>query len=90
MRNATAADFDVLLKTLPTSDLKQLLYQMLDFVKNKSVYCNDFGAGMDQFTIACRNIVNAPEPGRLGRLIQILFEEANLYGLLNDPNPDPE
>jgi len=86
MRNATAANFDVLLKTLPTADLKLLLYQMLDFVKNKSVYCNDFGAGMDQFNVACRNIVNAPDSGRLGKLIRILFEEANLSALLNVPD----
>ncbi len=90
MRSATAADFDVLLKTLSTSDLKLLLFQMLDFVKNKSVYYNDFGAGMDQFTIACRNVVNSPEPSRLGRLIRRLFEVANLSGLLYEPNPDPK
>ena len=86
MRNATAADFDVLLRTLSTSDLKLLLYQMLDFLKNKSVYCNDFGAGIDQFTIACRNIVNSPEPCRLGRLIRILFEGDNLSAHLNKPD----
>ncbi len=82
MRNVTSADFDTLLKNLPTSDLKHLLYQMLDFLQNKSVYCNDFGVGMDQFTVACRDIVNDPASGRLGRLIRSLFEEANLSALL--------
>jgi hypothetical protein len=60
---------------------------MMDFLTKKSVYGNEFGDGADKFAEACRNIVNAQDAVRLGKLIKVLFEDAKVSSLL-DPQPN--
>lgn len=82
MLNSTASDYEQLIRTLPTQDLQVLLLQMLEFLSQKSGSNDAFDAGADQFAIACRNIVNAPNAGHLGKLIRSLFETEKFSELL--------
>ena len=62
---------------------------MMDFLTKKSVCGDDFGVGADRFAEACRNIINSKDAGRLGKLIQALFEDANIAELLVPPMAEP-
>jgi hypothetical protein len=85
MSNSTASDYEKLIRTLQTSDLQVLLLQMLEFLTHKSGSHDAFDAGADQFAMACRSIVHAPDAGRLGKLIQSLFDGAKLSEHLIQP-----
>lgn len=89
MAAATAEDFVLLIRTLEITELKILFHQMMDFLTQKSVYGDDFGAAANRFAEACRNIVNAQDSGRLGRLIKALFEDAKVAELLAPPMAEP-
>lgn len=89
MAAATAEDFVLLIRTLEITELKILFHQMMDFLTQKSVYGDDFGAAANRFAEACRNIVNAQDSGRLGRLIKALFDDAKVAELLVPPTVEP-
>lgn len=85
MLSSTVADFEQLIRNLPTSDLVNFLYQMLEFLTQKNVYGDDFGVAADRFAEACSKIVNAPDSGRLAKLIRRLFEDSKIPNLLIRP-----
>lgn len=86
MLSSTTEDFENLIKSLEISDLKIFVHQMMEFLTKKDVYGDEFGSGADRFAEACRNIVNAPDAGRLGKLIKALFEDAKISELLAPPS----
>lgn len=82
MVSSTAEEFERLIKNLEISDLKLFFHEMMEFLTKKEVYGEDFGVGADRFAEACRNIANAPDTGRLGKLIKALFEDEKMSELL--------
>lgn len=78
LKNASSQDFESVIKTLGIEDLKIFMYKFLDMCVHRDAYVKHFGSAMDHFIEACRSICSAPESGRLGRLIRLLFEDAKL------------
>lgn len=86
MRSSSSDDFERLIKSLEKCKLKIFFDQMIEFLTQKDVYGEDFGAGADHFAEACRNIVNEPDAGRLGNLIKMLFDNAGISDILAPPD----
>ena len=78
MKAATVADFDAAIRTLETEDLRLFMRKMIELCAQKQNYVGSFGSAMDRFVEACRNISEDPRPGRLGKLVELLFNDAKL------------
>lgn len=78
MKTATAADFEATIKGLEIEDLRAFMRSMLEMRVQRQAYDHHFGAAVDRFAEACRNIANANDSGRLGTLIRRLFEDAKI------------
>ncbi|MGF6696988.1 hypothetical protein OKW38_001600 [Paraburkholderia sp. MM5496-R1] len=78
MKTATAAEFESTIRSLGIDDLRFFMRHLLEMRIQRQTYDPHFGSATDRFTEACRNIVSAPDSGRLGTLIKHLFKEANL------------
>jgi hypothetical protein len=78
MRNATVEDFESTIKGLEIRDFRVFMLRMIEMRIHRLNYDSHFGPATDRFAEACRNIVNAPNSGRLGVLIKDLFNYASI------------
>jgi hypothetical protein len=78
MKNATVEDFESTIKGLGIDDFRVFMRRMIEMRLNRQAYDTHFGPATDRFEEACRNIVSAPNSGRLGVLIKDLFGGANI------------
>lgn len=78
MRNATVEDFESTIRSLEISDFRAFMRRMIEMRIHRQNYDVHFGPATDRFAEACKNIVSAPNSGRLGILIKGLFEGANI------------
>ena len=84
MNRVTTEEIEATIKAVDVGDLKSLLSNLLHMCTQRGAYGHDFGKTLDNFILACRRIVDHPESGRLGRLIRLVFEDANLESRLTD------
>lgn len=76
LRSVTPADYEAAIRAATGSDLKVLLLQGIDFVKNKAMYSVPFGRAPECFLDACRAIVRDAPDGRLAGLVRSVFQGA--------------
>jgi hypothetical protein len=88
LKNATVEDFESTIKGLEIDDFRSFMRKMLEMRIQRHVYYPHFGSATDRFVEACRNIVAAPDAGRLGVLVKRLFDDANIGAELT-PQADP-
>ncbi|HEY8157551.1 MAG TPA: P-loop NTPase fold protein [Methylobacter sp.] len=82
-KSATIQDIESTIRNSDISDLKFFMLKMLDMCIHKETYESYFGPGIDNFVLACKNIVADPDSRRLGKLVNILFADAKLAHLIN-------
>lgn len=87
MHSATVEEIETLLRSYKMPEFKRILLRMLDLTLHKNTYINHFGPAMDNFIMACRNIVNDGEALRRGRIITELFTEFKAGKLLEPEKP---
>ncbi|MGT2476621.1 P-loop NTPase fold protein [Paraburkholderia terrae] len=83
MKTATAADFESQIRSLSMDDRAFFMRHMLRMRIERRNYDSHFGMATERFTEACRAIVTAPNPGRLGTLVRRLFKDANLESAMD-------
>ena len=77
MKGVTAADYEVAILAARGEELKLLLLQSMDFVKNKSTYESHFGGAIDAFVAACRSLSQRQDVGaRWKSLVRNLYQDA--------------
>lgn len=82
MRSITPADYEAAITAATGHDLKLILLQSMDFMKNRNAYEGSFGSGIESFVVACRAIVHREPDSRLGRLVRELFSDAGMESVL--------
>lgn len=83
LRSASVAEFESVIRTLPRDQLRVFMQKMLELRAQKATYDQHFAPALDHFTQACRNLRNAADSGRLGQLLQNLFDHAKLGAQLS-------
>lgn len=77
MKGVTPQDYEAAILSARGKDLKILLLQSMDFVKNKGVYEASFGGALDAFVAACRSLSQRQGvDARWKSLITDLFRDA--------------
>lgn len=89
LRSASVAEFESVIRSLPRDQLRVFMQKMLELRAQKATYDQHFAPALDHFTEACRNLRNAPNSGRLGELLQRLFDHAKLGAQLAPISPVP-
>lgn len=87
MKMATVDDFEATIRNASTRDLKIFMRKMLEMCVNKGGYVARFGSAMDNFSEACRHIVQDANSPRLAKLVKLLFADATISDLLDNPSP---
>jgi len=87
MKSVTPNDYKDAIKTASGQDLKLLLLQSMNFLKNKKIYDVHFGGAIQSFEDGCRAIVQDGENSRLCRLLRDLFSKS---GIELDPTATPQ
>lgn len=87
MKTATVNDFEATIRNASINDLQKFMSKMLDLCANKEAYVTHFGSAMDNFTDACRRIVQDAHSPRLAKLVKILFADTKISGQLDNPPP---
>jgi hypothetical protein len=82
MKSVTPAAYEAAILTAQGPDLKLLMLQSMDFLKNRSTWDEQFGGATQSFLDACRSIVERDKGTRLGRLVRDLFRDAGIEDLL--------
>lgn len=91
LKSATANEMETTIRTSGIQDMRLFMLKMLDLCINKDNYEKHFGSAMDNFVQACRNIIQDPQSGRLGKLVTLLFADSKMAHLLEmDQPPAPE
>ncbi len=91
LKSATVHDMETIIRTSAIQDMRLFMLKMLDLCTNKDSYEKHFGSAMDNFVQACKNIVQDPQSGRLGKLVTLLFDDSKIAHLLEtEPQPTPE
>ncbi|MDV7211348.1 P-loop NTPase fold protein [Azotobacter beijerinckii] len=85
MKSVTPADYESVIRATTGADLKLLLLQSMDFLKNRGMYDSHFGGATQSFLDACQVIVQRDPDIRLSRLICNLFREAGMEPELTAP-----
>lgn len=85
MRSITCADYEAAIVGAAGHDLKLILLQSMDFLKNRSNFENGFGGGIQAFVDACRAIWTREPDSRLGRLVRDVFADAGMQRHLDPP-----
>jgi len=86
MKRVTPADYEVAILSARGKELKLLLLQSMDFVKNKGVYEPHFGGALDAFVAACRSLLQRQDvDARWKSLITDLFRDAGRESDLSPP-----
>lgn len=87
MKAATAADFETVIKTIDIKGLRLFMRRMLEMTMQSGNYQPHFGHATDRFAEACKNIVQDPASGRLGKLIKNLFADSKVSHLVEQTAP---
>ena len=85
MKAATVADFETVIKTIDIKGLQLFMRRMLEMTMQSGTYQSNFGHAMDRFSEACKNLVQDPASGRLGKLIKSLFADSKMSHLVEQP-----
>lgn len=86
MKGITPADYEVAILAARGKELKLLLLQSMDFVKNKGTYEPHFGGAPDAFVAACRSLLQRQDVDtRWKSLITDLFRDAGRESDLSPP-----
>lgn len=91
-KNSTAAEFEKAILGLAGDELKLFLLKNADMLANRANYEKHFGAGVENFMLACRKIAKERTGTRWPRIIRLVFTESKIEGLLQEPEappPDP-
>lgn len=87
MKTATVDDFEATIRNAAINDLRMFMSKMLDLCVNKGAYVAHFGSAMDNFSKACRRIVQDANSPRLAKLVKLLFADTRISGQLDNPSP---
>lgn len=82
MKSVSAADYEAAILATTGADLKLLLLQSLDFLRNPGVYDSHFGGARQSFLEACRRIVAREQDSRRAKLIVNIFRDAGIEAQL--------
>lgn len=82
MRSITPAAYEEAILAASGRELRLLLLQGMDFVKNRAMYEAHFGGGVQAFIDACQAIFAREPNSRIGRLVRTLFAEAKMEALI--------
>lgn len=85
MRSITPATYEAAILSASGRELRLLLLQGIDFVKNRTMYEAHFGGGVQAFIDACRDICAREPATRIGRLVLNLFVDAKMEALIVPP-----
>lgn len=85
MQSITPAGYEAAILAASGRELRLLLLQSMDFVKNRRMYEKHFGGGVQAFVDACRAVVVREPASRVGRLLTTLFADAKREALLAPP-----
>lgn len=85
MQSITPVVYEAAILLASGRELRLLLLQGMDFVKNRAMYEAHFGGGVQAFIDGCRNIFAREPTSRMGRLLQTLFADAKLDALIAPP-----
>ncbi|QQE89287.1 NTPase KAP [Azotobacter chroococcum] len=85
MKSVTPADYEAVIRAAKGADLKLLLLQSMDFLKNRNMYDSHFGGATKSFLEACQAIVQHDPDIRLSWLIRNLFRDAGMESELTAP-----
>ncbi|VVP89007.1 P-loop NTPase fold protein [Pseudomonas fluorescens] len=88
-KSATVQDMESIIRNSEIENLRFFMAKMMDLCTQKESYERHFGSAMDNYIQACKNIVQDPQSGRLGKLVKILFVESHLESFL-EASPQPE
>ncbi len=86
LRSATVGDMEATILNSSMEETKTFMIKMLDLCINKQNFEKHFGQASENFTQACRNIVQGQANPRLAKLIKMLFADSKLGDQL-DPAP---
>ncbi len=86
MKNATTTDFELAIRKMEIEKLRRFMLGMIRMRLQRQTYDAHFGAATERFVEACRTLANAPDSGRLARLIKRLFAGTALSSELAPPN----
>jgi hypothetical protein len=78
MRRATAADFEIAIRTMEIDELRRFMRRMIEMRLQRAKYERHFGTATDRFVEACKNIVSDVNSPRLACLVKRLFVSAKL------------
>lgn len=84
MRTITAPQYEAAIVEASGEDLRLILLQSMEFLKNKGNYESFFGSGIAMFLEACRSLARQGTHPKRQRLIRRLFEDAKMLHLLED------
>jgi hypothetical protein len=89
MKSATPAEYEAAILAATGVDLKLVLLQSMDFLKNRGMYDGHFGGATQSFLEACRTIVAREQDPRFAGLIRDLFRSAGIEAELSAAGPSP-
>ncbi|GEM_PF-676269 len=87
MKTATIDDFEATIRSAAINDLRMFMAKMLDLCANKGANVAHFGSAMDNFSNACRRIVQDVNSPRLAKLVKLLFADTKISDQLDYPSP---
>lgn len=91
MKSVTPSDYEAAILAARGEELKLLLLQSMDFVKNKGAYETSFGGALDAFVMACRSLSQRQDvDARWKSLIRNLFRDAGRESDLSPVVGPPE
>ncbi|GEP62095.1 hypothetical protein RSO01_92610 [Reyranella soli] len=82
MKSVLPADYEAAILATTGADLKLLLLQSLDFLRNPGVYDVHFGGARQSFLEACRRIAAHEQGSRRAKLIFNVFRDAGMEAQL--------
>jgi hypothetical protein len=82
MKAASIQEMEEAIRKSPSLEKQQFMVKMVELCINNETYEKCFGAAMDNFVEACKNIVNDPESARLGKLVKVLFANSKFTAVL--------
>lgn len=88
MKSVTPADYEAAIVAETGANLKLLMLQSMDFLKDRHVYEDQFGGAIQSFVDACREIVAREHGSRIATLIRDLFRDAGRESDLKQTTAD--
>lgn len=78
MRSTTAAQIEEAIRVASGRDLRVLLLQGMEFIRNRATYEKHFGSGVQGFLDACKSICAQEPDSRLSGILHQLFVDAGM------------